>query len=70
VVAQVLGVSDWAGTKPLPPEIWMLPYALPFHPGQLLPPGTQLLQVLSLHPSFARFILPSSASYRQLGACN
>lgn len=38
LLVQVLGVYDWAGTNPLPPEIWMLPYVLPFHPGQQLHP--------------------------------
>ncbi|KAJ0984141.1 hypothetical protein J5N97_002497 [Dioscorea zingiberensis] len=30
----VLGVYDWSGNNPLPPEMWMLPYFLPFHPGR------------------------------------
>ncbi|BAS76906.1 Os02g0139500, partial [Oryza sativa Japonica Group] len=30
----VLGVFDWSGNNPLLPELWMLPYFLPFHPGQ------------------------------------
>nr|CAB3490096.1 unnamed protein product [Digitaria exilis] len=29
----VLGVFDWSGSNPLPPELWLLPYSLPFHPG-------------------------------------
>ncbi|KAF3775945.1 Cycloartenol synthase [Nymphaea thermarum] len=28
----VLGVYDWSGINPLPPEMWLLPYFLPFHP--------------------------------------
>ncbi|PNX85262.1 cycloartenol synthase-like protein, partial [Trifolium pratense] len=28
----VLGVFEWSGNNPLPPEIWLLPYMLPFHP--------------------------------------
>lgn len=35
VVKQVLGVYDWSGNNPLPPELWLLPYALPFHPGRM-----------------------------------
>lgn len=31
----VLGVFEWAGNNPLPPEIWLLPYLLPFHPGRM-----------------------------------
>ncbi|KAL3533223.1 hypothetical protein ACH5RR_006744 [Cinchona calisaya] len=31
----VLGAYEWSGNNPLPPEIWLLPYALPFHPGRM-----------------------------------
>ncbi|CAA7409247.1 unnamed protein product [Spirodela intermedia] len=31
----VLGVYDWSGNNPLTPEIWLLPYFLPFHPGRM-----------------------------------
>ncbi|XP_066334050.1 cycloartenol synthase-like [Miscanthus floridulus] len=31
----VLGVYDWSGNNPLPPEMWLLPYNLPFHPGRM-----------------------------------
>nr|CBD47302.1 cycloartenol synthase [Dioscorea zingiberensis] len=31
----VLGVFDWSGNNPLPPEVWMLPYFLPIHPGRM-----------------------------------
>ncbi|XP_072991104.1 cycloartenol synthase-like [Typha latifolia] len=31
----VLGVFDWSGNNPLPPEIWLLPYSLPIHPGRM-----------------------------------
>lgn len=30
---KVLGVFEWDGNNPLPPEIWLLPYILPIHPG-------------------------------------
>ncbi|CAJ1951641.1 unnamed protein product [Sphenostylis stenocarpa] len=33
----VLGVYEWKGMKPIPPEIWLLPYSLPFHPGRFVP---------------------------------
>ncbi|GMN53288.1 hypothetical protein TIFTF001_022422 [Ficus carica] len=29
----VLGVFEWSGNNPLPPEICLLPYILPIHPG-------------------------------------
>ncbi|KAI7995522.1 Cycloartenol synthase 2 [Camellia lanceoleosa] len=31
----VLGVYEWSGNNPLPPEIWLLPYFLPIHPGRM-----------------------------------
>ncbi|KAK4352553.1 hypothetical protein RND71_028071 [Anisodus tanguticus] len=31
----VLGAFDWSGNNPLPPEIWLLPYILPIHPGRM-----------------------------------
>ncbi|XP_020221338.2 cycloartenol synthase [Cajanus cajan] len=31
----VLGVYEWSGMKPIPPEIWLLPYFIPFHPGRM-----------------------------------
>ncbi|XP_071737530.1 cycloartenol Synthase-like [Rutidosis leptorrhynchoides] len=31
----VLGVFEWSGNNPLPPEMWILPYFLPVHPGRM-----------------------------------
>ncbi|CAM8982019.1 unnamed protein product [Rhodiola kirilowii] len=31
----VLGLYKWSGNNPLPPEFWLLPYSLPFHPGRM-----------------------------------
>lgn len=31
----VLGAFEWSGNNPLLPEIWILPYILPFHPGRM-----------------------------------
>ncbi|KAF3431861.1 hypothetical protein FNV43_RR26597 [Rhamnella rubrinervis] len=28
----ILGLFDWVGTKPMPPEFWLLPSFLPLHP--------------------------------------
>ena len=33
LLSQVLGVFDWSGNNPVPPELSLLPYQLPFHPG-------------------------------------
>ncbi|KAJ6433213.1 hypothetical protein OIU84_017007 [Salix udensis] len=32
----VLGVFEWSGNNPMPPEMWLLPYLLPVHPGMLI----------------------------------
>ncbi|KAL2327285.1 hypothetical protein Fmac_020712 [Flemingia macrophylla] len=32
----VLGVYEWSGCNPLPPELWLLPKSSPIHPGKLL----------------------------------
>ncbi|KAK3025713.1 hypothetical protein RJ639_040926 [Escallonia herrerae] len=31
----VLGAYEWSGNNPLPPEMWLLPYFLPLHPGRM-----------------------------------
>ncbi|XP_050217053.1 cycloartenol synthase [Mercurialis annua] len=31
----VLGAYEWSGNNPMPPEMWLLPYSLPFHPGRM-----------------------------------
>ncbi|KAL1820018.1 hypothetical protein DCAR_0416325 [Daucus carota subsp. sativus] len=31
----ILGVFEWSGNNPLQPEIWMLPYIVPAHPGRM-----------------------------------
>ncbi|KAK7359692.1 hypothetical protein VNO77_01655 [Canavalia gladiata] len=31
----ILGVVDWCGSNPMPPEFWMLPTFLPVHPAKL-----------------------------------
>ncbi|XVE78775.1 hypothetical protein DITRI_Ditri14bG0005000 [Diplodiscus trichospermus] len=32
----VLGVYEWAGCNPMPPEFWLLPKFSPIHPGKML----------------------------------
>jgi squalene/oxidosqualene cyclase-like protein len=34
-VLAVLGLYDWDGLHPIPPELWLLPPSLPFHPSRL-----------------------------------
>ncbi|KAL3753876.1 hypothetical protein ACJRO7_001167 [Eucalyptus globulus] len=31
----ILGVFDWSGSKPMPPEFWILPSFLPMHPAKM-----------------------------------
>nr|UTU07505.1 oxidosqualene cyclase 1 [Ailanthus altissimus] len=31
----ILGLFDWTGTIPTPPEFWLLPSSLPFHPAKM-----------------------------------
>nr|GMD06509.1 beta-amyrin synthase isoform X2 [Ipomoea batatas] len=38
IYLSVLGVYEWDGCNPIPPEFWLFPSNFPFHPGgQLLP---------------------------------
>ncbi|KAH1238173.1 Beta-amyrin synthase [Glycine max] len=32
---QILGVFDWCGSNPMPPEFWILPSFLPMHPAKM-----------------------------------
>ncbi|KAF8407369.1 hypothetical protein HHK36_006497 [Tetracentron sinense] len=32
----VLGVYEWSGCNPMPPEFWLLPKSSPIHPGKML----------------------------------
>lgn len=31
--SQIIGAYDWSGNNAITPELWMVPYALPIHPG-------------------------------------
>ncbi|KAL2921990.1 Beta-Amyrin Synthase 2, partial [Bienertia sinuspersici] len=35
VLLLILGLFDWSGCNPMPPELWLLPSFLPMHPGQV-----------------------------------
>uniref|UniRef100_A0A7N0V7W6 Squalene cyclase N-terminal domain-containing protein n=2 Tax=Kalanchoe fedtschenkoi TaxID=63787 RepID=A0A7N0V7W6_KALFE len=53
----VLGLYEWSGNNPVPPELWLLPYALPFHPGRMW----SHVRVVYLPMSYLyakRFIMP------------
>ncbi|KAF6153117.1 hypothetical protein GIB67_034839 [Kingdonia uniflora] len=32
---QILGLSDWSGCNPIPPEFWLLPSFMPMHPAKM-----------------------------------
>ncbi|XP_044463335.1 lupeol synthase-like [Mangifera indica] len=32
----VLGIYEWSGCNPIPPEVWLLPNIFPIHPGNIL----------------------------------
>ncbi|KAJ6828150.1 cycloartenol synthase 2-like [Iris pallida] len=61
----VLGVYEWSGTNPLPPEMWLLPFRLPIHPGRLL----VLARMVFLPMSYLygrRFVGPITKTILQL----
>jgi squalene/oxidosqualene cyclase-like protein len=35
IILALLGLYDYSGLQPVPPELWLLPEALPFHPSRL-----------------------------------
>ncbi|XP_023645602.1 amyrin synthase LUP2 isoform X2 [Capsella rubella] len=53
----ILGVYDWSGTNPMPPEMWLLPSFLPIHLGKT----TSLCRIIYLLMSYfygKRFVGP------------
>ncbi|EPS60486.1 beta-amyrin synthase, partial [Genlisea aurea] len=32
----IFGLYDWSGSNPIPPEFWLFPSYLPFHPGKIM----------------------------------
>ncbi|XBI69417.1 hypothetical protein VPH35_064127 [Triticum aestivum] len=34
IFLSIIGVYDWSGNNPIIPELWLLPYFLPIHPGR------------------------------------
>ncbi|RZB65798.1 cycloartenol synthase-like [Glycine soja] len=56
----VLGVYEWSGMKPIPPEIWLFPYFVPFHPGRIWSHARQVYLPMS-YLYGKRFIGPINA---------
>ncbi|RHN53195.1 putative cycloartenol synthase [Medicago truncatula] len=56
----VLGVYEWSGMKAIPPEIWLLPYFVPLHPGRMWC-HTRLVYLPMSYLYGRRFVGPFSA---------
>ncbi|WVZ15640.1 hypothetical protein V8G54_013206 [Vigna mungo] len=56
----VLGVYEWSGMKPIQPEIWLLPYCVPFHPGRMWC-HTRLVYLPMSYLYATRFVGPINA---------
>ncbi|BAU03011.1 hypothetical protein VIGAN_11261400 [Vigna angularis var. angularis] len=56
----VLGVYEWSGMKAIPPEIWVLPYCVPFHPGRMWC-HTRLVYLPMSYLYATRFVGPINA---------
>jgi hypothetical protein len=63
---QVLGVFEWSGNNPMPPEMWLLPYLLPVHPGSCL--FTCPFSISFLFLCFSQYIISTlpTCSYRHV----
>src|SRR5690606_11446853 len=42
VMLAVLDLYDYSGLQPMSPELWLLPYAAPCHPGRFWSPARQI----------------------------
>ncbi|ESW24999.1 hypothetical protein PHAVU_004G178500 [Phaseolus vulgaris] len=61
----VLGVYEWSGCNPLPPEFWLLPKAFPIHPGKMLS-YCRLVYMPMSYLYGKRFVGPITALIRSL----
>ncbi|EOY32331.1 Beta-Amyrin Synthase isoform 1 [Theobroma cacao] len=61
----VLGVYEWAGCNPLPPEFWLLPKVSPIHPGKMLC-YCRLVYMPMSYLYGKRFVGPITGLIRQL----
>ncbi|OWM88914.1 hypothetical protein CDL15_Pgr020868 [Punica granatum] len=46
----ILGLFEWSGSNPMPPEFWMLPSFLPINPGPITPLIQELREELHTQP--------------------
>ncbi|XP_057980688.1 lupeol synthase-like [Malania oleifera] len=61
----VLGVYEWEGCNPMPPEFWLLPELSPFHPGKMLC-YCRLVYVPMSYLYGKRFVGPTTALVQSL----
>ncbi|KAL0012883.1 hypothetical protein SO802_007991 [Lithocarpus litseifolius] len=61
----VLGVYEWYGNNPLPPEIWLFPYLLPCHLGRMWCYGRMVYLPMS-YLYGKRFVGPITSTIRSL----
>ncbi|KAK4493498.1 hypothetical protein RD792_005788 [Penstemon davidsonii] len=61
----VLGVYEWDGCNPMPPEIWLLPNFSPIHPGKMMC-YSRLLYMLMSYLYGKRFVGPITVLVQSL----
>ncbi|KAM3749852.1 hypothetical protein ACB098_05G216900 [Castanea mollissima] len=61
----VLGVYEWSGNNPLPPEIWLFPYLVPCHPGRMWC-HCQMVYLPMSYLYWKRFVGPITPTIRSL----
>ncbi|KAI4379699.1 hypothetical protein MLD38_005962 [Melastoma candidum] len=61
----VLGLYDWSGNNPMPPELWLLPYALPIHPGRMWC-HTRLVYLPMSYLYAKRYVMPVNSTVLSL----
>ncbi|KAI3694343.1 hypothetical protein L1987_77307 [Smallanthus sonchifolius] len=59
----VLGVREWIGSNPMPPEFWILPPFLPMHPAELHPQQSSLSNVAKMWCYCRLVYMPMSYLY-------
>ncbi|KAH7564890.1 hypothetical protein ACOSP7_021221 [Xanthoceras sorbifolium] len=61
----VLGLVEWSGINPMPPELWVVPPSLPIHPGNMWCYGRTVYTTLS-YLYGKRFVVPITPFIQEL----
>ncbi|KAL2933173.1 Beta-amyrin synthase, partial [Bienertia sinuspersici] len=61
----ILGLFDWSGSNPIPPEFWLLPSVLPMHPAKMWC-YTRLVYMPMSYLYGKRFVAPITPLIKQL----